>query len=351
MLRILNAEPEGYSEEARAILREIGDLVEEPVRQECLVDRVLGFNVLIVRLGLLVTRDVLEAADHLRAVVTAATGLDHIDLEAAKSQGVAILSLQGEIDFLRGIPATAEHTWALLLALIRNVPWAFDDVRDGGWNRDRFRGHELRGRRLGILGFGRTGEQVAHYGRTFGMEVGAYDPHRKDWINAVYRFDTPEELLRWSDVLSVHLPLNEYTRGFLNERRLRNLPRGAWLVNTSRGPVIDEHVLIKLLEEGCLRGAAVDVLAIEQPLQRRERSPLLQYARTHDNLLVTPHVGGATFESMLRTEVFMAEKLRTFLRNQLASTFRSDNADMSGSSVCADTHDPEAPNVPKTVEE
>lgn len=314
-IRILNAEPEGYSEKARQILQNIGELVEESVSQEGLAAKVRGFDVLIVRLGLRVRREILASSDRLNVVASATTGLDHIDLEAAREQNITVLSLQGEQEFLRSVPATAEHTWALLLALIRRVAWAFDDVREGGWDRDRFRGHDLKGKRLGILGLGRIGEQVARYGIAFGMKVGAYDPYRKEWMNGIRRFEAVEEILRWSEILSVNLPLNEKTPGFLNEERLHLLPRRAWIVNTSRGAIIDEIALINLLEQGHVAGAAVDVLAVEQPAEDRARSPLLQYAREHDNLLITPHLGGATVEAMRRTEVFMAQKLRRFLTN------------------------------------
>lgn len=312
-VRILNAEPDNYSEEARRILQSVGELVEEAVSQEKLAAKVREFDTLIVRLGLRVTRDVLEASGQLRTVVTATTGLDHIDLEGARERDVAILSLQGEQEFLRTVPATAEHTWALLLALMRRLPWAFEDVRRGGWDRDRFRGHDLRGKRLGILGLGRIGEQVASYGLAFGMDVAAYNPYREGWVKRIRKFDAVEDILEWSEVLSVHLPLNETTRAFLNEERLRLLPKGAWVMNTSRGAIVDEIALVKLLKQGHVAGAAVDVLTAEQPMERRELSPLLEYAREHDNLLITPHLGGATIESMHRTEVFMAEKLHSFL--------------------------------------
>jgi len=313
-VRILNAEPEGYSEEARVILRGIGELVEESVSQTYLAERVRGFDILIVRLGLRVTREILEAAERLRVVVTATTGLDHIDLEAAAERGVSVLSLKGETEFLRSVPATAEHTWALLLSLVRRIPWAFESVRRGKWNRDCFRGWDLAGRRLGILGLGRIGEQVARYGLAFRMRVGAYDRYRSGWIDEVQRFDALEDLLRWSEVLSVHLPLTDETRRLLNGKHLALLPRGAFVVNTARGAIIDENALITLLETRHLGGAAVDVLVDEQLPEQRLQNPFIRYAQKHDNLLITPHIGGATWDSMHRTEVFMAEKLRQFLR-------------------------------------
>ena len=314
-VHILNAEPVGYKEEARRILEGLGRVEERCVSQECLAEAVQGFDVLLVRLGLRVTEDVLDSGDTLRVVATAATGLDHIDLDAAEERGVAVLSLRGEQEFLRSIPASAEHTWALLLSLLRQVPWAFESVLGGGWDRDSFRGNDLYGKKLGVLGFGRIGEKVAGYGLAFGMEVASYDTLKMSgWLEGVRRFHSLDKLLAWSEVLSVHVPLNGETRGMLNEKTLRRLPRGAWLVNTSRGAVIDEAALVRLLEEGYLAGGAVDVLEFEQPSERRTQGPLARYAKAHSNLLITPHLGGATTESMRATEVFMAKKLRTFLR-------------------------------------
>ena len=315
-VRILNAEPAGYSQAARGVLESFGDVEERCVSQDRLPDAVRDFDALIVRLGLRVTDRVLEAK-RLRAVATAATGLDHLDLEAAESRGVAVVSLRGEQEFLRSVPASAEHTWALLMASLRRVPWAFADVQRGGWDRDRFRGHDLRGMRLGIVGLGRVGSKVARYGNAFEMLVSAYDPYAGEgWADGVDRCGSLEELLSSSDVVSVHVPLSPETRGLLNAESLRLLPRGSWLVNTSRGAVVDESSLVDLLEDGHLAGAAIDVLSTEQPDERREESPALRYARRHDNLLVTPHLAGATFESMEHTEVFIAEKLREMFRGK-----------------------------------
>jgi D-3-phosphoglycerate dehydrogenase len=313
-LRILNAEPDGYCDEARRILQSIGEVVEENVSQERLASYVSGFDVLIVRLNIRVTREVLRAGKRLKAVVSATTGLDHIDLQAARESGIAVLSLKDEQEFLRTVPATAEHTWALVLSLARRIPWAFSSVLEGEWERDTYRGMDLQGRHLGLLGLGRVGAMVAGYGAAFGMKVGAYDPYCQDWVEGVFRFDTMESLLRWSEILTIHMPLNEETHGIINYKQLHLLPRGSLLVNTARGALLDEYALVSLLETGHIGGAAVDVLAGEQFAERRQQSPLLHYARRHKNLLITPHLGGATSDSMRKTEVFMAKKLRRFLK-------------------------------------
>jgi D-3-phosphoglycerate dehydrogenase len=309
MLQILNAEPDGYSDDARRILGGLGKVHEENLAREELIARLADYDVLIVRLRSRIDREVLQAAPRLQAIVSATTGLDHIDVEHARAHGVEILSLRGETEFLRGVPATAEHTWGLLLALMRRIPEAVEAVREGEWNRDALRGRDLRGRRLGLVGLGRVGEMVARYGQAFGMEVHAFDPFRAGWGSGVERHRDLDGLLRHADVLSIHAPSDETTRRLIGARELALLPPGAVLVNTSRGELIDSPALLAALAEGQLGGAALDVVPGERDPDNRERSALLEYGRRHRNLLMTPHIAGASADSMARTEIFMAEKL------------------------------------------
>ncbi len=313
MIRILNAEPLGYSAEARAILEQVGEVTELPLTRAELIEALPRYDVLIVRLAHQVDRELLDAGAHLKAVVSATTGLDHIDLDHAAARGVKVLSLQGETAFLRTVHATAEHTWALLLALMRRLAPAFEAVKRGEWDRDRFRGRELDGKRLALLGLGRLGARVAHYGLAFGMEVSAYDPYVTGWMEGVPRAATLKALLANADVLSIHVPLNGETRGLIGARELEVLPAGAVLVNTSRGEVLDESALVAALGSGRLAGAALDVVAGERSPGQRGVS-LVEYARTRDNVLLTPHIAGATHESMRKTEVFMVNKLVELLR-------------------------------------
>ena len=313
MTRILNAEPLGYSDEARAVLRGLGRVVEAPLSRTELLSQLSEYAVLIVRLAHQVDREVIDAGTNLKAIVTATTGLDHIDVGYARERGIRVLSLKGETAFLRTVSATAEHTWALLLSLMRRVPQAAASVRSGNWDRDSFRGHELESRRLGIVGLGRIGCKVARYGQAFGMEVAAHDPYVEQWSDGVAREETLHGLMRHSDVLSLHVPLNEETEGMIGEDELALLPPGAVLVNTSRAEVVDEGALVRALGRGHLMAAGLDFIANERDGDRRAVSPLLAYARNNDNLLITPHLGGATHESMARTEIFMARKLEAFL--------------------------------------
>ena len=313
-LRILNVAPEGYSEGARQKLLALGILVEKPVAQAELCEVLPDFDVLIVRLNHQIDRQVISAGRRLQAIVSATTGLDHIDVDYARECGIHVVSLKGETAFLKTISATAEHTWALLLGLMRRLPPAAAAVRRGEWNRDAFRGRELDGRKLGIVGLGRLGEKVARYGLAFGMQVGAFDPGLTDDRPDVWRAASLPALLKWSDVVSLHVPLNESTRGMIGAQELRSMPPDAVLINTSRGQIIDETALVAALREGRLSGAAVDVMAHERPAAKRAASPMLAYARENDNLMITPHIGGATWESMARTEAFIVDKLADVLK-------------------------------------
>lgn len=312
MIRILNVEPFGYSEEARARLQGVGELVEREVTRPELLAIVPSFDVIIIRFAHRVDRELLDAAVRLKAICTATTGLDHIDVEHANRNGVAVLSLKGERAFLDTIHATAEHTWALLLALIRRVPQAFNAVVAGEWDRDRFRGRELNGRTLGVVGLGRVGRKVAGFGVAFGMRVAAVDPYCREWMEGVDRAQTLAELLVSSDVVSLHVPLNDETIGLIGDKEIRHIRRGGFLINTSRGEVLREQAAVDALTAGQLAGVAVDVLAGERD-GAVTTSPLIGYAREHDTVIVTPHIAGATTESMAKTELFIVEKLRRFL--------------------------------------
>ena len=310
-VRILNAEPQGYSPAAREILDTLGEVTEKPLDRAGLLDTVAGCEVLITRFGHRMDKELFAAAPRLRVLVSATTGLDHIDLEAAADCGVEVLSLDGETEFLEGLSATAELTWGLLLAVSRHIPQAADSVKEGIWDRDAFKGNELRGKRLGILGMGRLGRMVAEYGRAFGMSVAAHDPYASDWPMGVDLRSAAEDLMEDAQVLSIHVPLSEETKGLMDGAMLARLPTGAVLINTSRGAVVDEAALLAVLDSDHLAGAGLDVVADE--LCGGPSQALLAYARDHDNLIITPHMGGATIESMEKAEVFMAQKLARFL--------------------------------------
>jgi D-3-phosphoglycerate dehydrogenase len=318
MIRLLVAEARDFSPEAVEILGGFGTCDLRQLDRAQLLETLPDYDVLWVRLGLTIDREIIDAASRLKVIVTATTGVDHIDLDYALRRNIEVLSLRGETQFLDSIPATAEHTWGLLLALNRRIPWAFRSVCHGQWDRDRFRGHDLRGQTLGIIGLGRLGIQVARFGLVFGMRVLAFDPYRQVWPSDVIRCASLEALLSLSNVVSLHVPLNSETTGLIGTRELQLMRPGAILLNTSRGAVVDAEALLEALASGHLGGAALDVIPDERDEGSVERQRLLEYAANSHQLLITPHIGGATFESMAATEVFMCRKLVRFFTKAAA---------------------------------
>jgi len=310
---IINAEPNGYSEEARGILGSFAEVHDFSGNRAELLDALEAADGLIVRLAYHVDDDMLAAAPNLRFVSTATTGLNHIDLGAASRRTVSVLSLKGETEFLDTVTATAEHSWALLLALLRHIPRAAAHAESGAWDRNLFVGRELSGLTLGIVGYGRLGRIVADYGKAFRMRTLATDPSPVSRDTGVTYLPL-REVVAQADVISVHVALQPDTDGLLGQDAFDSMKPGCYLVNTARGEILDESALLNALQTGRLSGAALDVLRSEVPCGGTwpTKHPLLAYARSHDNLLITPHIAGATSDSMRKTEVFMAEKMRSY---------------------------------------
>jgi D-3-phosphoglycerate dehydrogenase len=310
---ILLSEPQNYSSLALELYRSAGEvrvLALGSTRQS-LLGSLADVTILVVRLAYHIDREILENAPRLNIIVSPTTGVDHISIRECEARGVSILTLQGETEFLSQITATAELAWGLLLSVIRYIPASSFSVQHGQWDRDIFCSHELQGKRLGILGLGRIGKMVARYGQAFRMRTLAFDPYQTSWECGVEQCGTLKTLLEQSDVLSVHLPLNEETRCMLGRRELSLLPDGAIFINTARGEIVDETALKDALLSGKLAGAGLDVVADEQ--QRTRISGIVSLAAELPQLVITPHIGGCTFESMRKTEVFMAKKLMHFL--------------------------------------
>lgn len=271
-------------------------------------------TVLWVRLRHLIDAEVFGAAPKLRCIVTPTTGLNHIDAAVAAARATPILSLFGATEFLKDVRATAEHTLALILALLRHLPAAAAHTASGGWERDSFRGRELYGKTVGLVGYGRIGRIVARYLRAFDCDVLATDPALSPSdVDDGTALVSLAELLQTADIVSIHANYSPASHGFFGRAEINTMRPGAWLINTARGELIDSDALLTALNAGRMAGAALDVLAGELSLTRGEH-PLMLYARTHENLILTPHIGGCTVESMEKTERYMVRRLRDFLR-------------------------------------
>lgn len=305
--RILVAESSGFSETAAGSLRAAGELRLADLDRRGLLAQVGDFDALWVRLRHRIDAEVLTAAPRLRFLATPTTGLDHVDTGLAAARGVQVVALRGEEAFLRDVRATAEHTLALSLALVRSLPAAVDHVRAGGWDRDRFWGTEIHGKTVGIVGYGRLGRLVARSMGALDATVLATDPAlaADDFAGSVESTSMPD-LLERSDIVTLHASLTTESRRLIGRLEFARMKQGALLVNTARGALVDEPALLDALRSGPLGGAALDVLADEHT---DGNSELVAYAREHPNLLITPHIGGSTVESREKTERFIAERL------------------------------------------
>lgn len=248
-----------------------------------------GFQALLVRGATRVTGEVLRNAASLKVVVRAGSGLDNIDQTAARQRGISVFNTPAANSV-----SVAELTLGLLLAFERHLPDAATELRQGRWEKTRFAGHELAGRRLGLVGFGRIGREVALRARGFELEVWACDPLLPEWPRGfewVHRA-VLESLLEGCDYVSLHLPLAPGTRDVIGARELAMMRPEAVLVNCARGGIVNEEALLGALEAGRLRGAILDVFAVEPPTDLR----LIQSPR----VLATPHLGASTAQAQRR---------------------------------------------------
>ncbi len=275
-----------YDPGLRAMLADqVGEVVYNdrgrPLSAPELRARIGGFDGLIAGLDE-IDASVIEAADRLKVIARYGVGVDNVDLEAARRRGIVVTNTPGA-----NAGSVAELTIGLMLCLLRAIPTAIQATRQGAW--PRLDGASLEGKSIGLLGFGAIGRQVARRLSGFGTKVMAYDVRPDEQAAAQWqtRLLPLDEMLPAADILSLHLPLTEETRGIVNTSFLERMKRGAHLINTARGELIDETALLAALNEGHVAGAALDVFALQPP---DPQNPLL----CHPRVIVTPHMGAHT---------------------------------------------------------
>ena len=280
------------------------EIVNRPgLTGEELASAMADSDAVIVRSATRITRASLKSPGRLKVIGRAGVGVDTIDVDAATEHGIAVLNAPSGNTI-----SAAELAFALLLALVRRVPGAAQSMKQGEWDRVRFSGTELYGKTMGLIGAGRIGGEVSRRARAFGMRVLVNDPYLNEERARTLEVELAplDDVLRRSDVLSIHVPLTESTAGMIGEAQLAMMKPGALLVNAARGGIVDEAALARALTERRLGGAALDVFE-QEPL------PPDHPLRTLDNVVLTPHLGASTEEAQQNVALEIAEAVRDAL--------------------------------------
>ncbi len=299
---------ERVAEEGLALLRAEHEVdVRLDLPREAFLAALPDYDGLLVRSQVKVDAEAIAAGSRLTVVGRAGVGVDNVDLEAATRAGITVVNAP-----TGNTVAAAEHTLALLFALARHVAAADASLRRGEWTRSAFTGVELSGKTLGIVGLGKIGMAIADRARGLEMEVLGHDPYvtAETASNHGVQLVALDELLARSDAVTLHVPLGRDTRNLIGRAQLDRMKPTAYLLNVSRGGVIDESEVAAALAEGRLGGAAVDVYAVEPPRE----SPLLGAPNT----VLTPHLGASTGEAQVRVAVEAAEQMLEILAGRPA---------------------------------
>jgi D-3-phosphoglycerate dehydrogenase len=313
---------EGITDRGLEVLKAEGWTIDQQkaMASADLAKIVAPYAAILVRSGTQITAEVLDAAKSLKVIGRPGVGVDNVDLAAATRRGVIVMNSPGG-----NLVSTAELALSLLLSLARNLPAADASMKAGKWDRKSFAGTEIHGKRLGIVGLGRIGREVAARARAFGMEVAAYDPFVSaavaDAIQVKLR--SLDELLQGSDFLTLHTTLTPDTRHLLGREAFSKVKPGIRIVNAARGELIDDEALLAALESGKVAGAALDVHAREPPVDWR--------LAKHPRVVATPHLGASTAEAQERVGTDIAVQVRDYLKGgviQQAVNFFSLSGDL-----------------------
>lgn len=297
-------EPIDFSKKALNTLSIVGDV--ELFNNTHLDTFLLNKEILFIRLEYFIDKNFLDKMKTIKYICTPTTGLNHINLEECKKRKIKIISLNGEYEFLSSIRATPEHTFGLVLSLLRNYKKAFLNQKNAEWNRELYKGFELYENSVGIIGFGRVGKILAKYFEAFGTKVYFYDIDDSiQEMNGAIQLNTINELIKKSNIVILSASYTKNNHQFFDKKYI-DLLENKYFINTARGELIDESYLMEKIDEDYFRGVAIDVIQNEQTNNNLDKFLSLTNSK---NLLITPHIAGATYSSMHRTEEFIVKKL------------------------------------------
>jgi len=277
------------------------------ISQEDLREEIANYDGIIVRSGTKIFSEELKRSKNLKVIGRAGVGLDNIDLEEAERLGIKVFNTSKAPSV-----SVAELTMGLIISLLRNITKADKTMHCGDWFKSDYMGSELKGKKIGLIGFGNIGTEVAKRAAAFDMVVGIYDVDKtvkqkaKELGYIIY--PSVDELIQESHVISLHIPSTVKTENTINERRLNLMDEDNMIINTARGNLIDEVALLKALNEKKIKGAALDVF-------RKEPIENMELCNFEGNLILTPHIGSQTVETQVNASVSIAKKVSDYLKN------------------------------------
>lgn len=307
--------------EALDMLRDVGTVdYVAPAERAKILTRLANVDAYLGSTDIKVDQEFLAKAPNLKVVCTCSTGTDHIDIEALDARNITMFSIKHEYELLNTFTSVAEMNTGLMIACLRRIPYQFERVKRGEmrwWSEDYPVPRQLSGKTLGVFGVGRLGSMVAEHGKAFRMRVLGCDLKTLS-IPGVQQVDF-DTLVRESDVFSIHIHLTDETHHIISREVIARMKRGVILLNTARGDLVDEEALVDALESGHIAAAGLDVFHNEwDPDLASHR--LFEYARSHHNLIMSPHIAGASVEGIAGARIFQARKLAAYLREGMVNS-------------------------------
>jgi len=282
-------------------------------KEKC-IQELVHYEGLIIRSKFKVDKDIIESCPKLQFIARAGAGVDNIDKDFLTIKGIALFhASEGNR------VAVGEQTVGVILALLNNVVKADKEVRNGLWLREENRGYELASMTVGIIGYGNMGRETSKRLSAFGCKIIAYDKFRRNYASKHAEQVSLETLQKEADIISLHIPLDEYSKGWVNKEFFSSVKKPFWLINTARGEVVKLKDLVEALKSGKVRGAALDVLENEKfSTFNDEQKQIFSELKENQQVILTPHIAGWTFESYRKISEVLGEKIMQWHKNKVS---------------------------------
>ena len=301
--KIINLEPKYFSDNAKKILIKYFKYIEYSRSAGNIKNQIQDVDIIISRFRYKLDKNLLLNSKKLKYIISASTGLDHIDLDYIKRHNIRVLSLNKEFQFLKKIKSLSEHTWALLLSLLKNIPKSFDSVKELKWNRYKFLNNNLYNKKIGIVGLGRNGRNIKKYAESFDMKIITCDKKNKNYkLNKIFEN---------CDVVVLTIELNDKTKNIINSELLDLVKKNFYLINTSRAEIINQNHLIKKIKKNKNFYFATDFLKFSSNSLTDSSKKLIKMSKSNQ-ILITPHIAGASLESWNLCEEYLAKKIAKY---------------------------------------